>query len=142
MFTGFSDATIDFLWELRFHNERPWFLEHKQVFLDTLDRPMKALAADVTAALDADPLPLTELAERLNAQDTFALAGQDYVRPKGNPGALLSPWYNKRVLDLSCVRAHDDLLFSPALTDELVRGFGFLLPYYDYLEAVTRRKDA
>ena len=43
MFTGFSDATIDFLWELRFHNERPWFLEHKQTFLDTLDRPMKAL---------------------------------------------------------------------------------------------------
>ena len=52
MFTGFSDATIDFLWELRFHNERPWFLEHKQVFLDTLDRPMKALAAEVTAALE------------------------------------------------------------------------------------------
>ena len=52
MFTGFSDTTIDFLWELRFHNERPWFLEHKQVFLDTLDRPMKALAADVTAALE------------------------------------------------------------------------------------------
>ena len=52
MFTGFSDATIDFLWELRFHNERPWFLEHKQTFLDTLDRPMKALAADVTAALE------------------------------------------------------------------------------------------
>ena len=70
------------------------------------------------------------------------LAGQDYVRPKGNPRALLSPRYNKRVLDLSCVRAHDDLLFSPALTDELVRGFGFLLPYYDYLEAVTRREDA
>ena len=92
--------------------------------------------------IDADPLPLTALAERLNAQDTFALAGQDYVRPKGDPGALLSPWYNKRVLDLSCVRAHDDLLFSPALTDELVRGFGFLLPYYDYLEGVTRREDA
>lgn len=51
-------------------------------------------------------------------------------------------WYNKRVLDLSCVREHDDLLFSTALTEELVRGFGFLLPYYDYLEAVTRREDA
>ena len=93
-------------------------------------------------AIDAAPLPLAELAARLNAQSTFVLAGQDYVRPKGNPGALLSPWYNKRVLALSCVRAHDDLLFSPALTDELVRGFGFLLPYYDYLEAVTRREDA
>ena len=57
MFTGFSDATIDFLWELRFHNERPWFLEHKQVFLDTLDRPMKALAADVTAAHHSGPSP-------------------------------------------------------------------------------------
>lgn len=46
------------------------------------------------------------------------------------------------MLDLSCVREHDDLLFSPALTDALVRGFGFLLPYYDYLETVTRREDA
>ena len=85
---------------------------------------------------------LTALAERLNAQDTFVLTGQDYARAKGDPGALLRPWYNKRVLDLSCVREHDDLLFSPALTEELVRGFGFLLPYYDYLEAVTRREDA
>ena len=85
---------------------------------------------------------LTALAERLNAQDTFVLTGQDYARAKGDPGALLRPWYNKRVLDLSCVREHDDLLFSPTLTDALVRGFGFLLPYYDYLEAVTRREDA
>ena len=82
------------------------------------------------------------LAEQLNAQDTFVLTGQDYARAKGDPGALLRPWYNKRVLDLSCVREHDDLLFSPALTEELVRGFGFLLPYYDYLEAVTRQEDA
>ena len=93
-------------------------------------------------AIDADPLPLTALAEQLNAQDTFVLTGQDYARAKGDPGTLLRPWYNKRVLDLSCVREHDDLLFSPALTEELVRGFGFLLPYYDYLEAVTRREDA
>ena len=93
-------------------------------------------------AIDADPLPLTALAEQLNAQDTFVLTGQDYARAKGDPGALLRPWYNKRVLDLSCVREHDDLLFSPALTDALVRGFGFLLPYYDYLETVTRREDA
>lgn len=85
---------------------------------------------------------MTALAERLNAQDTFVLTGQDYARAKGDPGALLRPWYNKRVLDLSCVREHDDLLFSPALTDALVRGFGFLLPYYDYLETVTRREDA
>ena len=96
----------------------------------------------LAAVLFAVLLPLTALAKRLNAQDTFVLTGQDYARAKGDPGALLRPWYNKRVLDLSCVREHDDLLFSPALTDALVRGFGFLLPYYDYLEAVTRREDA
>ncbi len=32
MFTGFSDATIDFLWELRFHNERPWFWSTSRYF--------------------------------------------------------------------------------------------------------------
>ena len=222
MFNGFTDGTIDFMWNLRFNNERPWFNAHKEEFLECLDRPMKALAAEVLErlqaqfpdrtwylhvsriyrdarrlhgngpykenlwftlrcdssrgpeipafyfeitphnysygmgfywakantmacfrrAIDADPLPLTALAERLNAQDTFVLTGQDYARAKGDPGALLRPWYNKRVLDLSCVREHDNLLFSPALVEELVRGFSFLLPYYDYLEAVTRREDA
>ena len=29
MFTGFSDATVDFLWGIRFNNEKPWFEEHK-----------------------------------------------------------------------------------------------------------------
>ena len=24
MFTGFTDATVDFLWGIRFNNERPW----------------------------------------------------------------------------------------------------------------------
>ena len=222
MFTGFTDATVDFLWGIRFNNERPWFEAHKETYLSELYRPMKDLGAEIydflseqrpddpmvcrvsriyrdarrlhgrgpykdhlwfcvraggedwtgrptfyfeigpdyysygmgfywakantmacfRRAIDADPLPLTALAEQLNAQDTFVLTGQDYARAKGDPGALLRPWYNKRVLDLSCVRAHDDLLFSPALTDELVRGFGFLLPYYDYLEGVTRREDA
>ena len=71
MFTGFSDATIDFLWELRFHNERPWFLEHKQVFLDTLDRPMKALAADVTAALAEQNIESATGSLGENSENTF-----------------------------------------------------------------------
>ncbi|MBR0376163.1 MAG: DUF2461 family protein, partial [Firmicutes bacterium] len=47
MFNGFSQGAIDFLWDLRFYNERPWFLEHKQDYLELVDRPLKELAQSV-----------------------------------------------------------------------------------------------
>ena len=46
MFSGFSERTGSFLWELAFHNERPWFLAHKQEFEDAVNTPFKALAAE------------------------------------------------------------------------------------------------
>ena len=46
MFQGFSEKTGAFLWELAFHNERPWFLEHKQEFETEVNQPFRALAAD------------------------------------------------------------------------------------------------
>ena len=51
MFQGFSEKTSEFMWELAFHNERPWFQEHKQEFEDCLNTPFKALAADTFALL-------------------------------------------------------------------------------------------
>ena len=44
-FHGFSPETIDFLWGLRFNNNREWFEPHKQQYVQTLYEPMKALAA-------------------------------------------------------------------------------------------------
>ena len=29
-FTGFTSETGEFLWELAFHNEKPWFEAHKE----------------------------------------------------------------------------------------------------------------
>ena len=29
MFTGFTDETVDFMWGIRFNNERSWFEAHK-----------------------------------------------------------------------------------------------------------------
>ena len=52
MFEGFTTQTSDFLWELAFHNERPWFLEHKEQFEQVLNRPLKALAADTAALME------------------------------------------------------------------------------------------
>lgn len=42
-FTGFSSETIDFLWGIRLNNNKMWFEAHKQDYLDTLYRPMRAL---------------------------------------------------------------------------------------------------
>ena len=53
MFTGFSEKTGAFLWDLAFNNERPWFLAHRQEFEDFVNTPFKALAADSFEALQA-----------------------------------------------------------------------------------------
>ena len=34
MFEGFYEETIQFLWEIRLNNQRPWFQDHKQVLQD------------------------------------------------------------------------------------------------------------
>ena len=47
MFEGFRPETIDFLWGIRFNNEKSWFEAHKQEYLDYLYNPMKELAAAV-----------------------------------------------------------------------------------------------
>ena len=47
MFTGFTDATVDFMWGIRFNNERAWFEEHKSAYLESFYRPMKALGEEL-----------------------------------------------------------------------------------------------
>lgn len=52
MFQGFTRETSDFLWELSFHNERPWFLEHKEQFERCLNGPFKTLAAETAERME------------------------------------------------------------------------------------------
>lgn len=51
MFEGFSPATVEFMWGIRFNNEREWFMAHKGEYQKHLYEPMKALAAEVQARL-------------------------------------------------------------------------------------------
>ncbi len=51
MFQGYTQQTIDFLWGLRFNNERSWFLAHKEEFLEYVDGPTRALAAQLSEAM-------------------------------------------------------------------------------------------
>lgn len=47
MFQGFTDETVDFMWGIRFNNERTWFEANKQTYLEHLYRPMKELGDEV-----------------------------------------------------------------------------------------------
>lgn len=59
MFQGFSPETIDFLWGIRFNNNREWFAAHKTEYQTFLYEPMKALSAEVASAFsEVDGLKL------------------------------------------------------------------------------------
>jgi uncharacterized protein (TIGR02453 family) len=47
MFTGFTQDTVDFLWNIRFNNDRTWFEENKQTYLSHVQHPMKALGEEL-----------------------------------------------------------------------------------------------
>ena len=221
MFEGFSGATVDFMWGIRFNNEKSWFEAHKEDYITHFQRPMKELANEVytrfldehpdldlvckvsriyrdarrlfgrgpykdhlwlslvrphveagsepvfwfeltpeewscgmgfwmappltmakfRARMDRDPKPMEKLARRLNRQKVFALTGTDYKRPKPAPSRLLEPWYSKKNFVLSHEAAHEELLWGHGLADTLVEGFEFLLPYYEYILAVSADPD-
>ena len=60
MFRGYTQKTVDFLWGIRFNNERTWFMEHKEEYQKELLEPTKALAGEVydgiRALLPHEPL--------------------------------------------------------------------------------------
>lgn len=46
MFQGFTKQTIDFLWNIRFNNNKSWFEDHKDEYNTVLKKPMKELAEE------------------------------------------------------------------------------------------------
>ena len=52
-FEGFSQATIDFMWNLRFNNNKQWFESHKAEFIRDFNNPMKALGREVFERIEA-----------------------------------------------------------------------------------------
>jgi uncharacterized protein (TIGR02453 family) len=47
MFQGFNEKTTDFLWDIRFNNERIWFDAHKDAYLEHVWKPLNALAEEL-----------------------------------------------------------------------------------------------
>ena len=210
MFEGYTQQTIDFLWNLRFNNERSWFLDHKEEFLTYVDGPTRALAAGLTQAMtkaypkleleckvsriyrdarrlfgrgpykdhlwlslrkpgehdsaipcfffevaperysygmgcwdptpltmaklrariDRDPEPVEKLARQVNRRGEFQLEGEMYKRPKGDPGPLLYPWYNRRQISFCRDENCEGVFFTPELADKVLEGWKSLVPQY------------
>ena len=53
-FTGFTERTIEFMWNLRLNNNKPWFEAHKDEFIRDFQSPMKALGQEVFERITAD----------------------------------------------------------------------------------------
>lgn len=47
MFTGFTDETVDFMWGIRFNNERSWFEAHKETYVTQFYEPMRELGGEI-----------------------------------------------------------------------------------------------
>ena len=215
MFAGFTQETSDYLWELSFNNERPWFQAHKETFERVLNEPFKALARDtyeelcarlpdeafavhisriyrdarrlfgrgpykdhmwlviakphedhlghpafyfeiapnyfsygcgcwdmtpettakLRARIDRDPKKLAAIARKID-KSKFSLYGEEYKRPKGDVGKLLNPWYNRKNIGVSYDDNCEGVLFTPELADEILEGFRFLIPFYEYFDTL------
>lgn len=53
MFKGFTKKTPEFLLELAFNNERPWFAAHKAEYEEYVNEPMRALMRETVDRLNA-----------------------------------------------------------------------------------------
>ena len=47
MFTGYCEKTLEFLWGIRFNNDRAWFTAHKEDYLQYLYQPTLDLGREV-----------------------------------------------------------------------------------------------
>lgn len=125
MFTGFSPETGEFLWGLAFHNERPWFLEHKQEFDKFLMEPFKALAQD-TAALFRERYP------DLDVQLHISRIYRDARRLHGRGPYKEHLWFS--------IKSWEGLLCGPMFWFEIgAADYGFGMGFYS---ATPRQMEA
>jgi len=212
MFEGFSQKTIDFMWNLRFNNEKQWFEAHKDEFIREFQSPLKALGREVFERIDSDnkkhgfihkvsriykdarrvkggepyrtnlwfsiekpseewtstpvfwfelapenwsygmgyysassktmakhraridknPKAFEKLVAPLNKQDEFVLDGPEYSRKKEAPSPKLEAWYNKKTFALIHDEPISEELFSRDIVERLIKGYTFLMPFYNY----------
>jgi len=84
------------------------------------------------ARIDKNPKKFEKLIAPLAKQDEFVLEGPEYTRKKEAPTPDLTAWYNKKTFALIHDQPISEDLFSRSLVDRLLKGYKFLMPFYDY----------
>ena len=84
------------------------------------------------ARIDRNPKVFEDLIAPLDKQNEFTLDGPEFARKKEAPTPKTAVWYNKKSFSLIHNEQNGAGLFSPELTNRLVEGYAFLMPFYDY----------
>ena len=92
--------------------------------------------AKLRARIDRDPKPVEKLARAVARRGEFHLEGQEYKRPKGDPGPLLYPWYNRKGLGFTSEHNCEGVFFTPELAGQVLEGWKSLVPQYQFLCAL------
>ena len=126
MFQGFSQQTNDFLWGIRFNNERSWFEAHKQTYLDQVQAPLRELAQAVYQQFSArhQDLPLMVRVSRIY-RDARRLFGRGPYKSH--------LWFSLRI-------AGEDWAAHPVLWFEIFpAGYAYGMGIYDAKPAIMAR---
>ena len=99
--------------------------------------PTPLTMAKLRARIDRDPKPLERLARQVKRRGEFALEGEEYKRPKGDPGPLLSPWYNRRQISLCRDCNCEGAFFGPELAHQVLEGWRSLVPLCRWMRELS-----
>lgn len=133
MFTGYTQEAVDFMWGIRFNNERSWFLPRKEIYQRALLQPTKDLAEQVYEALH-EMLPDEPLMVKVSR------IYRDARRLHGNGPYKDHLWF--------CIRTGDqDWTGRPTFWFEIAPdyysyGLGFWSPKAALMEHYRKRIDA
>ena len=103
MFQGFSAETVDFMWGIRFNNEKSWFEEHKREYLTYFQAPMRALAGEGRAVV----LVMHDIDLAARFCDRLAVLRKGRLYADGSPAAVLTPAMLREVYGVSGVVQRD-----------------------------------
>ena len=126
MFQGFSNETVDFMWGIRFNNEKGWFEAHKDQYKTCFYNPLRELAGTVYEAVDGryPELGLVNKVSRIY-RDARRLHGQGPYKDR--------LWF-------SMERPSEDWTGDPVFWFELApEGYTYGLGYY-YARPITMAK--
>ena len=86
--------------------------------------------------VDADPARFEALVRDIESQGRFRLWGDVYKRPKGDRGALLNPWYNRKNISVGIEQGYGGVMYTDALPAFVADTFDALMPLYRCFQQV------